>query len=169
MAKKTLTYLFKAFLVAYVFMAGAAFAADNDGDKAAPVRDHGMDITVYRDASCGCCSRWIAHLKQHVFNVTDHVVHDMAAVKSRYQVPAHMSSCHTAVIDGYVIEGHVPAADIKRLLRDKPYVAGLSVPGMPVGSPGMEMAGRRDPFAVYGFTRSGDYGVYRAYPNQDAE
>ncbi len=87
----------------------------------------------------------------------------MAAVKLELGVPSAMASCHTATIDGYVIEGHVPADDIKRLLKERPDVAGLSVPAMPAGTPGMEMGGRKDPFRVLSFDASGDIEVFREY------
>lgn len=123
------------------------------------------DITVYRSESCGCCGDWLEHLREHDFNVTDNKVQDMGAIKKRFGVPIKLASCHTAIIDGYVIEGHVPADDIKRLLRDKPDVAGLSVPGMPVGTPGMEMGERRDPFSVIQFKNGGQAELYRRYEN----
>ncbi len=121
------------------------------------------DITVYRSESCGCCGDWLEHLRQHDFNVTDNKVQDMGAIKKRFGVPVQLASCHTAIIGGYVIEGHVPANDIKRLLQDKPEVAGLSVPGMPVGTPGMEMGERKDPFSVIQFKNSGQADIYRRY------
>ena len=106
-------------------------------------------VTVYKDPNCGCCNAWIAHLRDHGFTVTAQNRVDMAAVKDRFALPVQMRSCHTATIDGYVIEGHVPAADIQRLLATKPNALGLAVPGMPVGSPGMEMGGRRDSYRTW--------------------
>jgi len=123
------------------------------------------DITVYRSESCGCCGDWLEHLRQHDFNVTDNKVRDMGAIKKKFGVPVQLASCHTAIIGGYVIEGHVPANDIKRLLQEKPEVAGLSVPGMPVGTPGMEMGERKDPFSVIQFKNSGQADIYRHYEN----
>ena len=84
----------------------------------------------------------------------------MQAIKEKYSVPRNMASCHTAIIDGYVIEGHVPAADIKRLLKIRPKVVGISVPGMPSGTPGMEMGGRKDPYQVISFDKEGHYQVF---------
>ncbi len=122
-----------------------------------------MDIMVYRSPACECCSKWIEHLHEHQFNVTDIKTHDMEFVKSKYNVPAEMTSCHTAIIGGYIIEGHVPADDIKRLLKVKPDIAGLSVPGMPVGTPGMEMGDKKDPFAVITFDTNGKYEIFNEY------
>ena len=138
-------------------------------DTAAAAMSAAPQISVYRDASCGCCSKWVQHLRRHGFSIDDHVVTDMQSVKSRYQVPPHLASCHTAVIDGYVIEGHVPADDILSLIRERPAVAGLSVPGMPAGSPGMEMPGRSDPYAVYSFGRDGSAEIYDLYPATGAQ
>jgi hypothetical protein len=96
------------------------------------------EIAVYRTPTCGCCSDWVKHLEANGFTVEDHVVADLREMKSEHGVTPELASCHTAFVDGYVIEGHVPAADIARLLETRPPVAGLAVPGMPIGSPGME-------------------------------
>jgi hypothetical protein len=97
--------------------------------------------------------------------VTVHDVQDLAAVKARYGVPTQLESCHTAIVDGYVIEGHVPLAEIKRLLAERPALAGIAVPGMPAGSPGMEVAGAASqPFDVIAFDASGDATVFARYP-----
>ena len=100
-------------------------------------------------------------------NYTVHVedVEDLLSVKTRYQVPPLLQSCHTAIVDGYVIEGHVPAADVERLLDERPDIAGLAVPGMPVGSPGMEVPGADpQPYDVLAFDSSGNYEVFSSYP-----
>src|SRR3954451_23668196 len=98
--------------------------------------------TVYKDPTCGCCSVWVDLLRKEGFTVTVNDARDITAVKDKYRVPASLRSCHTALINGYVIEGHVPPADIKRILKqEKAIVAGLAVPGMPIGSPGMEVQG----------------------------
>ncbi|MGR4066733.1 DUF411 domain-containing protein [Billgrantia sp. C5P2] len=109
--------------------------------QAAPV------VEMYQDPSCGCCSAWAEHLEEEGFEVRQHKTRDMRSVKIEHGVTPELASCHTALIEGYVIEGHVPAADIKRLLEEQPDVAGLTVPGMPHGSPGME-TGRHDDYAV---------------------
>jgi hypothetical protein len=131
----------------------------------APTVEHqgSREITVYRSPTCGCCKGWIDHLRAHGFEVTDVEREDVNPTKQQLGLPQELASCHTAVIDGYVIEGHVPADDIKRLVAEKPELAGLSVPGMPVGPPGMEMGARKDPFAVIGFDREGNVEPYRQY------
>lgn len=95
------------------------------------------DVTVYRNASCGCCGKWANHMQEAGFKVDVQNTRDLNQVKSKLGIPLRLQACHTAVVDGYVIEGHVPAADVKRLLAEKPDIRGLSVPGMPAGSPGM--------------------------------
>jgi hypothetical protein len=124
-------------------------------------------ITVYKTASCGCCKDWIVHLEQNGFAVLAHDVPGTGPYRERYGVPRALASCHTAIIDGYAIEGHVPADDIKRLITEKPRARGLSVPGMPVGSPGMEVKGeRRDAFDVVLFDDDGRRQIYRHYEAQ---
>ena len=95
-------------------------------------------VTVYKSPACGCCVKWIEHLEDHGFQVKAVDVFDTAALKREHEVPPALQTCHTATVDGYVVEGHVPAADVERLLRERPEVRGLAVPGMPIGSPGME-------------------------------
>ncbi len=97
------------------------------------------EITVYHSPTCGCCKKWISHLEKNGFIANAVVVDDVTPLKDKFNVPRNLSSCHTAVVDGYVIEGHVPASAINKLLTEKPSkVDGISVPGMPMGSPGME-------------------------------
>lgn len=122
-----------------------------------------IEIEVYRSPTCGCCSKWLAHLKENQFVIKDNVTEDMQAIRDKYGVPKNMASCHTALVDGYVIEGHVPAADIKKLLKIKPAVIGISVPGMPSGTPGMEMGGRKDPYKVVSFDKENKYKVFNSY------
>jgi hypothetical protein len=112
-------------------------------------------IEVWKDPNCGCCKSWVEHLRQHGFDVAFHDTNDVEAVKDRAHVPTNLRTCHTALVNGYVIEGHVPAADITRLLAEKPAIAGIGVAGMPAGSPGMEMGGRVDHYTVVAFTRAG--------------
>ncbi len=124
-------------------------------------------ITVYKAAGCGCCHEWITHLEQNGFAVVAHDVPGTGPYRERYGVPRALASCHTAVIDGYAIEGHVPAQEIKRLIAEKPKARGLSVPGMPIGSPGMEIKGeRRDAFDVVLFDDAGGRSVYAHYDAQ---
>ena len=107
-----------------------------------------QEITVYKTPSCRCCTKWVEHLEQNGFDATVVSLDDLSRVKSRLGVPHRLRSCHTAETGGYVIEGHVPAADIARLLEERPGASGLAVPGMPVGSPGMEHGDRKDPYDV---------------------
>ena len=109
-----------------------------------------VEVIVYKSPTCGCCSKWVDHMTASGFKVTAHDTSDMQSVKTKLGVPDAMASCHTSVVAGYIIEGHVPAADIQRLLRDKPKIAGLAVPGMVMGSPGME-GSRSDPYNVMAF------------------
>jgi len=111
-------------------------------------------VDVSRSPSCGCCGDWITHMRAAGFTVNDRLIDDLAPLKAQLGVPADLQSCHTAVVDGYAIEGHVPAEDVRRLLRERPAAAGLAVPGMPLGSPGMEVGGQADSYEVILFTAS---------------
>ena len=119
-------------------------------------------VQVYKSPWCGCCGAWVSHLRKAGFQVEVIEADDLNPIKRRYRVPEALHSCHTAVVDGYVIEGHVPAREVKRLIKERPAAVGLSVPGMPIGSPGMEQGGRRDPYRVILFTRSEAY-IYQTY------
>lgn len=113
-------------------------------------------IAVTKSASCGCCGAWVDHLRASGFAVTVRDVVDVTPEKRRLGVPKELESCHTALVESYVVEGHVPAADVKRLLRDRSGgVKGLAVPGMPVGSPGMEVGDRKEPYKVVAWTADG--------------
>lgn len=112
-------------------------------------------VTVYRSPSCGCCEDWVEHLQANGFTVVVKDVEDMDAVKRRFSVPAPLQSCHTAMVDGYAVEGHVPASDIRRLLAERPKATGLAVPGMPIGSPGMEQGSQREPYSTILFGPAG--------------
>ncbi len=132
-----------------------AFAAEpRQGKSALP------QMTVYKDPNCRCCTAWADHLRKHAFTVTTKDTSGLAQIRNSARVPAGHRSCHTAFVNGYVIEGHVPAEDIKRLLAEKPKVAGLAVGGMPVGSPGMEVGNRKDAYDVIAFNRDGTTRVF---------
>ena len=120
-------------------------------------------VTVFKTPTCGCCGKWVEHLKANGFTVKVQEVNDTSAYERQYRVPRSMVSCHTAVLNGYTIEGHVPAAEIKRLLSELPKAVGLAVPGMPVGSPGMESA-HSDAYSVFVFDESGHSSIYAPYP-----
>ena len=117
------------------------------------------EIVVYKRATCGCCNKWVDHLLQNGIRVSAHDVEDLDEIKANVGVPPALSTCHTAVVGKYVIEGHVPADVIHRLLKVKPKVLGLAVPGMPAGSPGMEGA-RRQPYDILTFDREGRTQVF---------
>jgi len=96
-------------------------------------------VVSYRSASCDCCKKWINHLRENGLEVVDNIVEDVSVIKNQYQIPNNLRSCHSAQIDNYTIEGHVPIESINKLFREKPNINGIAVPGMPLGSPGMEM------------------------------
>ena len=122
-------------------------------------------VEVWKDASCGCCGDWIAHMEQNGFKVTTHDTGNNA-VRARLGLPARLGSCHTALVGGYLVEGHVHADEVHRLLRDKPAALGLAVPGMPIGSPGMDgpvYGGRRDAYDTLLVLRDGSTRVFRRH------
>lgn len=121
------------------------------------------EVTVYRSPSCGCCGEWMKHMQKHGFEIKDDIkTEEMEAIKQKHNVPQQLASCHTAIIDGYVMEGHIPADDIKRFLASKPKETGLAVPGMVLGTPGMEAA-KKQPFTVTSFNKDGEVEVFKAY------
>jgi len=120
-------------------------------------------IDVYKSPTCGCCNKWIDHLKANGFTVRAHDTENGAAHKIRLGVPAGYGSCHTAEVNGYVIEGHVPAKEMKRLLKEKPRARGLVVPAMPAGSPGMEIGDRKDAYDVFLVNQDGSTRTYAQY------
>lgn len=137
--------------------AGAAGAAG----AAEPV----SEVQVWKDPNCGCCKDWIAHMQANGFSVRVHEQGNNAA-RSRLGLPRQYGSCHTALVGGYVVEGHVPVADIRRLLRERPQALGLAVPGMPIGSPGMDgpaYGGRRNPYQVLLIGKDGSAQVFNSY------
>jgi hypothetical protein len=155
--------IFTAISTLLLFITSTIVVAESDWDESTQNYQGNKEITVYRAPNCQCCHKWIKHLEKHDFTVIDMLTQDMASVKDTVKLPRQMASCHTALIDGYIIEGHVPADDIKRLLIKKPDIAGLSVPQMPVGTPGMEMGERKDDFVVFSFGKSGEIDVFNKY------
>ncbi|MGB3759918.1 MAG: DUF411 domain-containing protein [Rivularia sp. (in: cyanobacteria)] len=132
--------------------------------ETAPLLSGVKQVTVYRSPSCACCEDWVKHMQKHGFKIKDDIKsEDMEAIKEKYNVPQQLASCHTAIIDGYVMEGHVPADDIKRFIAQSPKKIGLSVPGMPSGTPGMEMGNKKDPFAVVSFNKDGEAEIFHEY------
>ena len=122
-----------------------------------------VEVNVYKSPTCGCCKEWVKHLQANGFSVKAHDVPDISHYKVANGVPVALGSCHTATVGGYVIEGHVPASDVKRLLKERPPVRGLAVPGMPIGSPGMEQGGHKQRYDVLTFDKQGKTSVYSRY------
>ena len=120
-------------------------------------------IHVYKNVGCACCDEWAKHLRRAGFAVRVEEVHDLATYRARFGVPDELAGCHTARVAGYTIEGHVPAREVKRLLAERPQASGLSVPGMPVGSPGMETGDGRDPYEVILFGPGAQRRRYAGY------
>ena len=119
-----------------------------------------QSIEVMKTPTCGCCTHWVEHLRAEGFEVSVTDLPDLSAVARELHVPDDLRSCHTARIGGYAVEGHVPAADIRRLLRERPAAAGIAVPGMPMGSPGMEHGSHRERYNTVLFTRAGRQSVF---------
>jgi hypothetical protein len=140
--------------VLHLFIAATAFAADSR-----------PKVEVWKGPSCGCCNDWIRHMEENGFAISSHDTGNSDA-RARLGLSVKLGSCHTARVGGYVIEGHVPASDIKHLLRERPDALGLAVPGMPIGSPGMdgpEYGGRKDRYDVLLVRKNGQTSVFRSY------
>ncbi len=142
-------YLCGLLIALCLFIGGNNAIASNNLQAA----DTPNELTVFRSPTCGCCEDWLDYIKAEGFQIKDdNVTENMDAIKQAHGVSAGLDSCHTALIDGYVIEGHVPASDVRQLLTSRPNVIGITAPGMPMGSPGMEMGDRADSYTVYAFT-----------------
>ena len=128
---------------------------------AAQQKPSGPLVEVFKTPTCGCCSKWVEHMRANGFIVRTTDLNDLTEIKKSRGVPDQVQSCHTAVVSGYVVEGHVPAADVHRMLKEKPAIAGLAVGGMPAGSPGMDYPGMTpQPFNVTSFDKSGALRVF---------
>ena len=124
----------------------------------------GPTVQVYKLSTCGCCANWVQHLEANGFTTRVMSLDDLSEIKAEHNVPGPARSCHTATVDGYVIEGHVPAADVRRLLSERPAVLGLAVPGMPIGSPGMEVPNVDPvPYDVMSFDSDGQLKVFSSH------
>jgi len=142
-------------------MSGRAFALAALLPGASSAMAKPTAITVYKDPSCGCCTKWVEHLRASGFTPDVHDRSDMDALKDSLGVPTALRSCHTAVVGRYLVEGHVPAGDLRKLIDAAPAnVLGLAAPGMPAGSPGMEMGGRADRYDVIAFDSKGASHVF---------
>lgn len=118
------------------------------------------EVVMYKDPNCGCCGQWAEHLRTNGFSVKEIATGDMESIKREAKLPPELASCHTARVGGYVVEGHVPAYDIRRLLAERPSVIGISVPGMPLGSPGMEGPYAAESYQVMSFDAEGKARVF---------
>lgn len=142
---------------------GAGIYTAVNSSQANTLSPEALQITSYRSPTCGCCHAWVEHLQAEGFTVKDNVTENLETIKTENNVPQNFIACHTAVINGYVVEGHIPASDIKRLIKEKPDVAGIAVPGMPIGSPGMESGDMKEPYTVFTFTEEGETQVYQKH------
>ncbi len=120
------------------------------------------EIVVYKSPSCGCCGNWVTHLRQNGFDVSVKNIEEMDSVKKQAGIPEALESCHTAFIADYIVEGHVPAENIRKILAERPKIRGLAVPGMPSSAPGMDSPDR-EPYTVYSFDAQGASEVYASY------
>lgn len=118
------------------------------------------EVTMYKDPNCGCCGKWADHMRANGFTVKEVATAEMSAIKRSAGVPQALGSCHTAKVGNYIVEGHVPAADVKRMLAEKPAVTGIAAPGMPMGSPGMEGPYPADRYDVVSFDAKGKHAVF---------
>ncbi|HRP24514.1 MAG TPA: DUF411 domain-containing protein [Thauera sp.] len=121
------------------------------------------EVVMYKDPNCGCCGKWAEHMREHGFKVKEVATTQMGVIKRDAGVPQALGSCHTAKVGGYVVEGHVPAADVRRMLTDKPAVSGISAPGMPLGSPGMEGPYPAERYDVVSFDGEGNTAVFASH------
>ena len=141
-------------LIALVLSGFTAACSSSDG---APVL---QNVLVYETPTCGCCEKWVTHMRDAGFTVEVRNMDDTSEERAKAGVPLELASCHTAVVDGYAVEGHVPADVVKRMLKERPEIRGVAVAGMPIGSPGMEQAGINQPYNVTAFDKSGSLSVY---------
>ena len=149
-----------AVLSLFITACGRADAAPEVSEELASAADPSLpEVLVYKSPTCGCCNGWVEHMRAAGFTVDARDVSDLMSVKRDAGVPVAMSSCHTTLIDGYVVEGHVPAEQVKRLLADRPDIAGIAAPGMPTGSPGME-GPNAGPYDVFSFDQDGNTEVF---------
>ncbi len=165
-------YLLRVAIAAFAVLALAACDAGNTNTEPASTKlSQGESlpasmkkVVMYKAPNCKCCTGWAEHLRQDGFSVTIHKREDMDAIKTKFGVSDKLASCHTALVDGYVIEGHVPAADVERLLKERPDIVGLTAPGMPMKSPGMQAVGQKPQgYTVLAFDKDGNTTVFHRY------
>ncbi len=138
----------------------AAIAAAAQSSRGKTAADPAKDVRTYKQVGCGCCELWARHMRQAGFTVTVTEAPDLQRIKRDNGVPPSLGTCHTSLVGGYTIEGHVPADVVQQLLKERPRVKGIAVPGMPLGSPGMEQGGRKDRYSVFTFDAAGKTAVY---------
>ena len=152
------------FVIRISGLVAAGVACGRPGASVARSADKPTPITIYKSSTCECCAKWVDHVRSNGLEPTVHDEENMDAIKARLKVPVGVRSCHTALVGNYLIEGHVPAADIQRLIKDQPKVSGLAVPGMPSGTPGMVPPGARvSGFEVLAFQLDGTTKPYSRY------
>lgn len=150
--------LFTAALAAFLFY------PKNDIEAIAQVTEGKIEVIMYKNEGCQCCTKWAAHMDEEEFAVIEKPIPNLYEVKAENGISQNLASCHTALVDGYVVEGHVPVADVQRMLKERPDAIGLTVPGMPIGSPGMEVEGRdADSYDVLLIAKDGTTSVYASY------
>jgi hypothetical protein len=146
-------------LLAGVLTLGVPAGAGELQRRAAPAAK--PSIAVWKTATCGCCGLWVEHMRQSGFEAAVVDVPDLEPIKHKLGVPPSLASCHTALVNGFIVEGHIPADAVRRLLKERPAVAGIAVPGMPVGSPGMEVpGGHKQPYAIIAFDKQGKQSIF---------
>ena len=146
--------LLKILLFLSIFLTGISATAENNKSP---------EVTIYKSPYCGCCTKWAEHLTENGMQSKEIKVDNVAEYKKQFGVPDDMQSCHTSVVDDYFIEGHVPAEDVARLLKERPDIKGLAVPGMPIGSPGMEIADKKDQFDVIAIKKDGSTYIFNTH------
>ncbi|MBO6979197.1 MAG: metal-binding protein [Prochlorococcus marinus XMU1428] len=153
----------------YLISSGMLFANTINVHRISAATQENIDIpkvVSYRSASCGCCKKWINHLRENGLEVVDNIVEDVSVIKNQYQIPNNLRLCHSAQIANYTIEGHVPIESINKLFREKPNINGIAVPRMPLGSPGMEMHSQEshshdyEDYKVVSFSKTGKTKIF---------
>ena len=145
------------FILLTVLVLGLTYFSEVTSDKT-----NANEVVVYQSKSCGCCKKWVKHLEDSGFKVKSEFVSDVTEVKLKMNLPMRLASCHTAVANGYIIEGHVPASAIRKLFSEKPSIKGISVPGMPIGTPGME-GSHRESYEVIAFKENGTEKIFMRF------
>ena len=146
-----------------LFFSASCTKGDRSSQESVELASASQEITVYKNPNCGCCTKWVDHMRENGFKLVEKPVNNLSEIKDSFGVPKDKRSCHTAVVGGYVFEGHIPAESIKKFLKAKSKDVGLVVPDMPMGSPGMEFGKHKDKFEVYSFDKSGQTKVFENY------